>query len=361
MADLITGKSVQFLMNYLSTPSPSGDEVAGQKVWMDYIKDFVDVVETDSYGSAVAVINPDAPYRVVLEAHADEIGWNVSYISDDGFITVNRNGGSDTMCAPGRRVQIRNTQGVMVDGVFGYTAIHMREREGEKAPKVEELFIDVGADSKDDVLAKGIDIGCKITYPDTPFMIDGEKLVGRALDNRVGGFMIAEVARMIKESGVELDFGIYFANAVQEEVGLRGAQMLVESIKPNVAIVTDVCHDTSTPGIDKKKNGDTKIGKGPVIAYAPSIQNKLRESIIQVANTSGISFQKLVSSYSSGTDTDSFAYANGGTPTALIKIPLRYMHTPTEVAHVGDISDAIMLMYETVMQMYPDQNFSYYQ
>jgi putative aminopeptidase FrvX len=358
--NIINPDSVKFVLDYLQTPSPSGMEVAGQRKWMEYMTNYVDEFQVDAYGSVVGIINPKAPYKVVLEAHADEIGWNVSYISDDGFITVNRNGGSDHMCAPSKIVNIHTIEGEIVEGVFGYTAIHMRDRSDEKTPKVEDLFIDVGASSKEEVLAKGIDIGCKITYPDAPMMMGDDKLVGRALDNRIGGFMISQVARLLRENQDELDFGVYFANAVQEEVGLRGAEMLVESIKPNVAIVTDVCHDTSTPGIDKKKHGDTKIGAGPVIAYAPSIQNSLRESIIKVANMNEIDFQKLVSSSSSGTDTDAFAYGNGGTPTALIKIPLRYMHTTVETANIGDINDAIVLMYETLKRMKPTDNYSYF-
>ena len=355
----VNDESVKFLLDYLQTPSPSGMELQGQMKWMDYIGPYVDQMTMDVYGSVVGVINPDAPYKVVLEAHADEIGWNVNYISDEGFISVNRNGGSDAMCAPSKVVNIHNIEGVLVPGVFGYTAIHMRNREEDKVPKVEELFIDVGATSKDEVLGMGIDVGCKITYPDAPFLMKSNKLVSRALDNRIGGFMIAQVARMIKEAELNLEIGVYFANAVQEEVGLRGAEMLVNTIKPNVAIVTDVCHDTSTPGIDKKKNGDTKIGAGPVIAYAPSIQNKLRESIIKVADQNDIKIQKTSSSYSSGTDADAFAYGNGGTATALIKIPIRYMHTTVETADVGDISDAIMLMYKTITGMSPNDSFNY--
>ena len=237
----------------------------------------------------------------------------------------------------------------------------MRPRsEDEKAPKVEELFIDVGADTKDEVEDMGIHVGSKITYPDTPFMLNGNKLVGRALDNRIGGFMIAEVLRLLKLNEVGLDFGLYIVNSVQEEIGLRGAEMVAHRIKPDVAIVTDVCHDTSTPGIDKRKNGDTKIGKGPVIAYAPSIQNNLRDLAIETANYNDIAIQRTASSSSSGTDADSFAYSNGGVPTTLIKIPLRYMHTTVETAHVDDIKNAIELMYQVILQIQHRKDFNYY-
>lgn len=355
-------ESFDFLMDYLSTASPSGNEVKGQIKWRDYIKPYVDTTFSDTYGTMVGVINPDAKYKVVIEAHADEIGWNVAYIGDDGYITVNSNGGSDPTCALSKQVIIHTETGEEVKGVFGQTAIHMRKRGEDKAPEVHELVLDVGATTKQQVLDLGVDVGCKITYPDLPFIMNHDNLVGRALDNRVGGFMIAEVARCLADGSHELhpEVGFYFVNAVQEEVGLRGAEMIVQTIKPNVAIVTDVCHDTSTPGIDKKKNGDTRIGGGPVVAYAPSIQNTLRQSIVNMAAKHGIGIQKIVSSYSSGTDTDAFAYANGGTPTALIKIPLKYMHTTVETARLGDIKEAIELIYKSVRDMSPDDDYSYF-
>lgn len=355
--------SEEFLMDYLSTPAPTGQEIEGQKKWLKRITPFVDETFIDAYGTAVGVINPEAEFKFVLEAHADEIGWNVSYISDDGYITVNRNGGSDNAIASSKVVDIHGDSG-LVKGVFGQTAIHMRERGEEKVTKVENLFIDVGASSKDAVEEMGIHVGTKITYPDTPFIMNENNLVGRALDNRVGGYMISEVARMISDlrsSDYEpLNFGVYFVNSVQEEIGLKGAEMIVERIKPNVAIVTDVCHDTSTPGINKKLHGDTKIGKGPVVAYAPSIHNTLRELILEQADESGIDIQRIASSSSSGTDTDAFAYGNGGTPTALIKIPLKYMHTTVETAHTGDIHNAILLMLEVILKFDKDKDLNYF-
>jgi putative aminopeptidase FrvX len=348
-----------FLLDYLNTPSPSGMEKQGQSKWMEYIKPYVHKIDTDAYGSAVGVINPEAEFKVVIEAHADEIGWNVCYISDTGYISVNRNGGSDCAIAPSKVVDIHTTNGI-VKGVFGQTAIHMRERGEEKVPKTEELFIDVGCSTKDEVEALGIHVGSKITYPDPPFIMNGDKLVGRALDNRVGGYMIAEVARMLHENQDELNFSLHIVNAVQEEVGLRGAEMMSRAIQPDVAIITDVCHDTSTPGIDVRKHGATQIGSGPVIAYAPSIQNNLRDFIIQKADDSSIEFQRLTSSYSSGTDTDAFAYDNGGTPSALIKIPLRYMHTTVETASLEDIKKAIKLIYESVKGLNDKKDFSYF-
>jgi putative aminopeptidase FrvX len=214
--------------------------------------------------------------------------------------------------------------------------------------------------NKKEVEKLGIHVGCVITYPDSFNILNKNKFVCRALDNRMGGFMIAEVARLIKENNVKLPYGLYVTNSVQEEIGLRGAQMITETIKPNLAIITDVCHDTSTPMIDAKKQGDTTIGKGPVISYAPAIQNNLREKIITTAEKNKIPFQRLASSRYTGTDTDAFAYSNGGVPSALISLPLRYMHTTVEMVQKDDVENVIKLIFETLLTITPNDDFSYF-
>ena len=268
--------SMAFLEKYLNNASPTGFESSGQKIWMEYLKPYVDTFITDTYGTAVGVINPDAPYKVVIEGHADEISWYVNYITDDGLIYVIRNGGSDHQIAPSKRVNIHTKNGI-VQGVFGWPAIHTRNRDKEENAKIDNLFIDLGCENKEQVEKMGVHVGCVITYPDEFMVLNNDKFVCRAIDNRMGGFMIAEVARLLHENKKMLPFGLYVTNSVQEEVGLRGAEMITKTIKPNVAIVTDVCHDTTTPMINKKIEGETKIGKGPVITYAPAVQNNLRE------------------------------------------------------------------------------------
>ena len=176
----------------------------------------------------------------------------------------------------------------------------------------------------------------------------------------MGGFMIAEVARLLKENKKTLPFGLYIVNSVQEEIGLRGAEMITQTIKPNVAIITDVCHDTNTPMIDKKIEGDLKMGKGPVIAYAPATQNVLREMIVDTAVANDIPFQRHASSRVTGTDTDAFAYSNGGVPSALISLPLRYMHTTVEMVHRDDVENVIKLIYETLLKLENNHDFSYF-
>jgi putative aminopeptidase FrvX len=356
---ILDKKSLIFLENYLNNAAPTGYESGGQKIWMEYLKPYVDEFITDVYGTAVGVINPEAKYKVVIEGHSDEISWYVNYITDKGLIYVIRNGGSDHQIAPSKWVNIHTKKGI-IEGVFGWPAIHTRKNGKEEVPKLDNIFIDIGAKNKKEVEKMGVHVGCVITYPDTFKTLNKDKFVCRAIDNRAGGFMIAQVARLLSENNIKLPFGLYITNSVQEEVGLRGAEMITQTINPNVAIVTDVCHDTSTPMINQKVEGQTEIGKGPVISYAPAVQNNLRERIIETAETKKIPFQRHASSRFTGTDTDAFAYSNGGVASALISLPLRYMHTTVEMVHRDDVENVIKLIYETVQAIKEGETFSYF-
>ena len=355
---VLNDKSIQFLEEYLNNAAPTGYESSGQKIWMDYLRSYVDTFITDIYGTAVGVINPEAPFKVVIEGHSDEISWYVNYISDDGLIYVIRNGGSDHQIAPSKWVNIHTKKGI-VKGVFGWPAIHTRKSGKEETPKLDNIFIDVGAKDKKGVEELGVHVGCVITYPDQFHILNENKFVCRAIDNRAGGFMIAEVARLLKENKKELPFGLYITNSVQEEVGLRGAEMITQTIQPDLAIVTDVCHDTTTPMINKKEQGHTKIGDGPVVSYAPAVHNKLRERILDTAEAKEIPFQRLASSRFTGTDTDAFAYSNGGVASALISLPLRYMHTTVEMVHKDDVEGCIKLIFETLKNIKKGEDFKY--
>jgi len=356
---ILDQNAIAFLENYLNNASPTGYEAEGQKLWMDYLGPYVDTFITDTYGTAVGVINPEAPFKVVIEGHSDEISWYVNYITDDGLIYVIRNGGSDHQIAPSKWVNIHTKKGI-VKGVFGWPAIHTRKSGKEETPKLDNIFIDVGAEDKAGVEALGVHVGCVITYPDQFQVLNDNKFVCRAIDNRAGGFMIAQVARLLKENNIDLPFGLYITNSVQEEVGLRGAEMITERLQPDLAIVTDVCHDTTTPMINKKEQGFTKMGAGPVISYAPAVHNKLRERIIETAEANDIPFQRLASSRFTGTDTDAFAYSNGGVASALISLPLRYMHTTVEMVQREDVENVIRLIYETLLTIKSDDSFSYF-
>jgi putative aminopeptidase FrvX len=358
---ILTEKSLNFFRNYINTPSPVGFEYTGQKLWIDYVKPYVDDIITDPYGSAVGVINPTNSFKVVLEAHVDEISWFVNYITNEGLMYLKRNGGVDHQIAPGQRVWIHGKNGP-VKAVFGWPAIHTRigNSDKEPVPKVENLFLDCGARNKKEIEDLGIHVGAVVTYQDGFDELAYDYFIGRAFDNRIGGFMIAEVARLLKENRQKLPFGLYIVNSVQEEIGLRGAEMMARRIKPNIAIITDVTHDTGTPMINKMVEGDTSCGKGPSLSYGPAVHNKLLQLVEAVAQKADIPVQLRAVSRSTGTDTDSFAYANDGCPSVLISIPLRYMHTTVEMLHKNDIEQTIRLMYETALSLNPNTNLSYF-
>lgn len=358
MSKPITKESLSFLENYINNAAPTGFETSGQKMWLDHIKPYIDDYFIDNYGSVAGVINPEAEYKVVIEAHADEISWFVHYITDEGFIYVRRNGGSDHMIAPSKRVNIHTDKG-MVKAVFGWPAIHTRH-DKDPTPSSKNITLDCGCSSKDEVEELGVHVGCVVTFDDEFTILNKKRYVGRALDNRIGGFMIAQVARMLKENKKDLPFGLYIVNAVQEEIGLRGAQMIAHKIKPDVAIVTDVCHDTNTPLIDKKVQGDFKGGKGPVLTYGPAVQNNLLKHIISAAEKHKIPFQRLAASRATGTDTDAFAYSNEGVPASLISLPIRYMHTTVEMTHEEDVKHTIQLIYESILALKNKQDFRYF-
>lgn len=351
-------ESLQFLERYLNNASPTGFESSGQQMWLEYIRPYIDTYFADTYGTVVGVINPDARYKVVIEAHADEISWFVNYITKEGLIYLKRNGGSDHQIAPSKRVNIHTKKGI-VKGIFGWPAIHVRNAGSEEAPSLKNIFLDVGCSSADEVEKLGVHVGCVVTFDDEMMMLNDRYIVGRALDNRIGGFMIAEVARMLKEKKKKLPFALYIVNAVQEEVGLRGAEMIAHRIKPHLAIVTDVCHDTQTPMYDKKAQGDLTAGKGPVLTYGPAVHNNVLDMLLDVADKKKIPFQRAAATRATGTDTDAFAYAGEGAASALISLPLKYMHTTVESVHKDDVDNVIKLIFETLVQLKSDTDFSY--
>jgi putative aminopeptidase FrvX len=359
---LLTTRSFDFLRTYINNASPVGFESWGQKIWLEYLRPYVNETFTDPYGTAVGVINPENPFRIVIEAHADEISWFVNYVTPEGLIYLKRNGGVDYQTAPASRVVIHGKKGP-VKAVFGWPAIHTRMSSAESkepTPRVDNLWLDCGARNRKEVEALGIHVGAVVTYSDGFDELANGNFIGRAFDNRIGGFMIAEVARLLSENKKKLPFGLYIVNAVQEEIGLRGAEMIARRIKPNMAIVTDVTHDTTTPMINKNIEGEVSTGKGPSLSYAPAVHNKLLAHVEKVASDRKIPVQWRALSRSTGTDTDSFAYANDGCPSVLISIPLRYMHTTVEMLHRDDIENTIRLMYECLLTLSPKTNLSYF-
>ncbi|UOR03918.1 M42 family metallopeptidase [Hymenobacter aerilatus] len=352
-------ESFDFLQKYLNNASPTGFEKEGQKLWLDYVRPYVDDYLIDTYGTVVGIINPEAKYKVVIEAHADEISYFVNFITESGYLYLRKNGGSDPLVAPSKRVNIHTAKGI-VKAVFGWPAIHVRKVEQDKAPTMETVYLDCGASSKEEVEAMGIHVGSVVTFEDEFMVMNDKYYVGRALDNRVGGFMIAEVARRLKEEGKTLPFGLYIVNSVQEEIGLRGAEMIAHRLQPDVAIITDVTHDTQSPMYEKKTSGDLFCGRGPVVIYGPAVQNNLRDLIIETAQKAEIPFQRAAATRATGTDTDAFAYAGMGVASALISLPLKYMHTTVETVHKDDVENVIKLIYETVLRIEDGHDFRYF-
>jgi putative aminopeptidase FrvX len=349
----------EFLIKYLNNPSPTGFESSGQKIWLEYLKPFIDDYIVDTYGTVAGIINPSAKYKVVIEAHADEISWFVNYITEEGYIYVRRNGGSDALIAPSMRVNIHTKKGI-VKGVFGWPAIHTRTVEKDEAPTLKNIFIDCGCKNKEEVLKLGVHVGSVITFDNDFMTLNDRFYVGRALDNRIGGYMIAQVARLIKENANKLDYSLYIVNSVQEEIGLRGAEMIARRINPDLAIITDVCHDTHAPMYKKIEQGDQACGKGPVLTYGPAVQNNVLEMLIEVASTKEIPFQRASASRATGTDTDAFAYSNIGVASALVSLPLKYMHTTVETVHQDDVENVIRLIYEFLIQLKAGHDFRYF-
>jgi endoglucanase len=340
----MTDADRDFLFDLLSTPSPTGFETPGQKKWAGYVQSFADRVESDPYGNVWATLDGPEGGGVMLEAHADEIGFMVKYVTDDGFIHVDRIGGTDWAIARGKRVRILGAKGDVL-GVVGNTAIHLRDRKGEeKAPKLEELFLDIGASSKDEVAERGIRVGHPAVYAESVEALTEQRLIGRALDNRLGGFVVAQALKQLAASKEKRQRTVYGVNAVQEEIGGNGARMVAYRLEPDVALVLDVTHATDSPGISKEKHGAVKLGGGPSVTHGTANHPAVVERLIEVAEAEGIPLQHEASSRSSGTDTDVIFHSKAGIPSALISIPMRYMHSTVETVDLGDVEHAVRLM-----------------
>jgi len=340
--------NIKFLEEYINTPSPSGYEMilGGQRKWIEYVTPFVSKLDVDEYGNAYAYYeSPSNRFKpglktILLDAHADEIGFFVFDITSEGFIKVGRLGGSDINITPSARVDIWVDKDTVIKGVFGHPAIHIQDKDYK--PDVHNIFIDIGVSSKEEVLELGIEVGTPITMTDG-FMDLGKYYCGRSLDDKVGGFITAEVLRYLHENKIELPFTLVVVNAVQEEVGLFGAKMAANEIKPDMAIAIDVTHDTVSPAYDKNKQGTLVAGDGIVILNGPSIHKKVFDLIKKTALENEIPYQITASGRGSGTNADSYAYPLG-IPTGLLKMAMRYMHTTVETVHKDDVDSAIKLL-----------------
>jgi putative aminopeptidase FrvX len=341
---MLSPSSRTFLLDLLSTPSPTGFEHRGQRKWVAHARQFADRVESDAYGNAWATLDGAANgRRLMLEAHADEIGYMVKYISKDGFLFVDRVGGSDVATARGRRVDIFGDKGT-VRGVIGNIAMHIRDREDEKVPKVHELAIDIGASSAKDVAKAGIRVGHPAVYADGVEEIGTDKLCGRALDNRMGGFIIAEVIARLSKRKSRLPTTVHAVNAVQEEIGGHGARMIAHRLMPDLAVVLDVTHATDTPNVDVRLHGSVQLGGGPTLTHGGPNHVEVVKRLIAVAEKEKIPVQHEAVSRTTGTDTNVIFIQQSGIPSALVSLPLRYMHSVVEMAHLDDVEHTIRLL-----------------
>ncbi|MGC9453634.1 MAG: M42 family metallopeptidase [Phycisphaerae bacterium] len=336
-------QSYEFLKELLTTPSPSGSEGPGQKVWCDYVRQYADEVRTDSYGNAVAVLNPGGDPKIMIDGHADEIGLMVSHIDDKGFVYFQRIGGVDPALVSAKRVNIHNRKGV-VRGVTGTTPVHLQERGKErKVPKMHEIFIDIGA-ADGDAARKKVDIGDAVTFVDDFEMLNDNVGVARGFDNRAGTWVAAEVLRLVKTGKTKPRCAIYACSSVQEEVGLMGAAMQVFNLSPDAAIVVDVTPATDTPGIDVKQHGECKISEGPVVTIGRENHPVLVDRLRKIARRKRIKIQTSAFSLSGGTDALVIFKAQGGVPSVVLSIPNRYTHSTIEMVDLRDMERAASLV-----------------
>ena len=348
--------SLQFLKTLVNTPSPTGHETRGQRVWLDYAKQFSDETFSDAYGNCVAVLNKGGGSRIMLAAHADEIAMAVNYIDDNGFIYVRKMGGIDAAITKAQRIFI-HTRGGAVKGVVGNVAPHLTSKDGDaKPPKIHEIFIDIGVSNRKEA-EKIVRIGDPITLADEFDILRGDLAVARAFDNRIGTFAVAETLRLLKESKVKLNYEVCAVSNVQEEVGLLGARQIAYSLKPDIALVVDVTHATDYPTVSKTQHGDTRIGSGPAITHGGCNHPEVVKRLEEVAAKKKIPLQHEAMSNTSGTDTDVIFWTRGGIASALISLPNRYMHSPVEVVSLKDLEMIPQLMAAFVQSLKKDEEF----
>ena len=329
-------QSLDFLRRLVNTPSPSGHEVRGQRVWLDFVKRCADETFSDAYGNCVAVLNKGGSPRLMLAAHADEIALSVNYLNDEGFIYVRKLGGIDAAITKAQRVIIHTRNGP-VKGVVGNVAPHLSKTEKDrKLPEIQDLFIDIGVRSRKEA-EKLVHIGDPITLADEFELLRNDLAVARAFDNRIGTFAVAEALWILHRSKRKLNAEICAVSNIMEETGLLGARQIAYSLKPDVALVVDVTHATDYPTVNKSMHGDVKIGLGPTLTHCGCNHPQVVARIEAVAKQKRINLQHEAMSATSGTDTDVIFWTRGGIPSALISLPNRYMHSPVELVSLKDL------------------------
>lgn len=344
-----------FLFKLLHAASPTGFETEGQLAWLESVRESADIIGNDAYGTAwgtlIGTQGKDTTVKLMLEAHVDEVGYMVSHVMPDGFLRLRRLGYPDIALARSRKISIMGDKG-RVTGVIGQTAIHLREDfDNEKAPKIHELFVDVGATTAKEVEALGIRVGHPAVYMESVLPIGKNRIAGRGLDNGLGSYVIAEVMQRLSEKKKRQPGTVHIVNAVQEEIGGYGATMATERLRPTIAIAIDVTHATDTPGLDHARTGDLKLGGGPSITHGRANHPQIVKMLMKIAEKKKIPIQHQAPSVGTRTDTDAIYHMHGGIPSALLSIPLRYMHTTVETADVRDVDHCIELLVDFAMEL----------
>ncbi|MBX7258691.1 MAG: M42 family metallopeptidase [Candidatus Hydrogenedentes bacterium] len=347
-------QSFDFLSRLLSTPSPSGFEQEIQAVCKAYAKPYVDKIYKDVHGNQYHVKNPNAKLRVMLAGHVDEIALMINHIDDKGFLGFQAIGGIDASVLDGQRVVV-HTEKKNVAGVIGRRAIHLTEPEERGKPlQLHQLWIDIGAKDKKEA-EKIVDIGDPATIDAGIVSLLNDRIVARALDDRIGAFVILETMRLLEKRKVEC--AVYCVTTVQEEVGLRGATTSAYGCNPHVGVAVDVGHATDHPNCDNKRFGAFKLDGGPILHRGPNINPVVAKTMVDVAKKKKISYQMEASPRGTGTDANAMQLSRGGVATGLISIPNRYMHSPVEMVSLNDAEHAAQLLAEWIVTLKPNTNF----
>lgn len=348
-------KPLNFLEHLIETPSPSGFEVAAQRVWADYVRPFCDEFSSDAYGNAFARLgDPGRKPHVALAGHIDELGFMVNHINEDGFLFVQGIGGIDRALFRGQRVHVHGRH-CTVDGITGSLAIHLQEPDDrKKVPEMHEMYIDIGAISKK-AAEELVSVGDAITYADGFARLQGDRVAARGCDNRIGVWSAAEGLRLLSLERPACC--VTAVSTVQEENGLYGATMAAYALKPDVALVVDVTHATDIPNCSKPKHGDVRLGKGPVISFGSSNHPLVVQRLLAVAAREKIPVQREANPRRTGTDADAFFLQRGGVPTASIGLPNRFMHSPVEVVDLADLTALAQLLAAFCRSVKPGETF----
>lgn len=330
------------LKDLLMTPSPSGSEQPIIKKMAMFLKDYIDELTIDNYGNLIALkYGANSNKKLMLAAHADEVGMMVTHIDNNGFLSFQEIGGIDTNLLPGQRVEIHNHQGV-VTGIIGKKPIHLQDRDAKaKDYDAEDLWIDIAAKDKEEAESK-VEVGDYITYQTQPVVLQHDIWTSKALDDKVGLLTLVEVAKALDGKQPAMD--VYFVVSVQEELGARGIRTAALGINPDYGIAIDVTHATDYPTCSPQKSGEIKVGNGIVIAKGPNINKTIGRKLIDLAKQQNIKYQIEPIARPTGTDANFMQVSGTGVKTALLSIPCRYMHSPNEIVSLVDVNEGVRLL-----------------